>query len=124
MGFVIRKAGKWTFWTVEFWGLTGTSKMEDWHQVGSGSQFVDNIPNWLRRHGDRNAPDLEPFREFSACGEVWQKTGNNGLIYKKDALALAGMLAQYNPDHIFRAVEVKLELAYGADVRFRPAPEE
>ena len=117
----IRRAGKFYFWVVQHWGSNGSSSQYAWHEVG-GSHFV-KLPENLRWAGKGNdRKELEPFQEWSACGECWQTTGNHGFMKGSDAMKLFELLTAYTHDTDFRAAQVCLEMTYGAIVAKIGAP--
>jgi hypothetical protein len=75
--------------------------------VTDGS-FAADIPvkhRYVNVHDHKMTP---AFYAFSACGEVWQKTGIHGSFNRGDALKVLKLMAEYNPEHKFRVVKVTI----------------
>lgn len=111
-------AGSNSFWAVECQFKDPKMKAYTGKWFTPGDSILAKIPA-ERRHGPSyGSPDQEPFRQYSACEEVWQKTQNNGFKKGSMAFELAELIAEYNPDLKVRVVKVELTLHYEAIVKF------
>lgn len=101
-----RRPGHHTFWTVEFLSTYGEP-----HWVVVGDHHLSRIPyelRWVKVDGHVDRKQMEPHREFSASGAVWQATGNHGFTTPEPAVTLMMQLAAANPDEQFRVVKATI----------------
>lgn len=110
----IIQEGEITFWTVQRYA-------SPWHII-SDYQLA-KIPSHLRYSSKGSNRSLrEPFYQFSACGDIWQLTGNHGVKTFEEANKLLVLVVEYNPGEQFRAVEVKLSLRYLSSIEMHRKP--
>ena len=80
-----------------------------WSYAGNASHFAANIPaekRWDGRHDDGKWKD--PWRDFTACGECWKKTGVHGTFDPDVGMAYVAQLTEHNPGEQFRLAEVRV----------------
>jgi hypothetical protein len=114
MSVVMREPGSATFWTVEV-KFREKPRGTAWRWFIAGDFQIAKVPEKLRR---RDHKEVEPFYEFGACGEVWQKTGNHGFTKFKMAEEMGHLIAQHNPDMLVRVVQLAVSCKVVREYRF------
>lgn len=108
MSYHLRRPGSARFWVVERLGSNGTSGKREWMPIAS--QFIAKIPKKFRYEPGYPHKALEPFYSNSACGDVWQWTGNEGLPSFEMAHQLYELVAKHNPDEQFHVAMIEISL--------------
>lgn len=98
---MLRRDGKYTFYIVEVFlpNLHGEGRGA-W--VEAGDYQHAKVPQALRFEDARRGKHREPFHQFSACGEVWQKLGIEGSWTQGPAEEMMRVLSQHNKGYRFR----------------------
>lgn len=82
-------------------------KRGSWTYSGvTDGSFAANVPVKYRYISVQDHKMTPAFCAFSACGDVWQRTGIHGSFNRGDALKVLKLLAEYNHEHKFRVVKV------------------
>jgi hypothetical protein len=106
---IMRDEGRSVFWTVQV-KFREKPHGVSWTWFTAGSSQIAKVPEGLRWTDGKgyDRKEREPFREFSAFGEVWQKTGNNGFAKFTPAMELGYLIAEHNPDMLVRVVRLNV----------------
>lgn len=93
---MLRNDGKFEIYVLV--AKTAGYKNFEWFDFSIDSVF-DKIPKDLLRDGDPHLGKLrQPFRDFAASGECWQKTGVFGSFDYKNACEFARLAKEYCSD--------------------------
>lgn len=81
---------------------------DPWCPTGADDRFTANVPRERRITPEGlkrlTGEHQEPFHQFSASGECWQRWGIHGTLDEGQAFEMAKLLSQYNPGWSFRVV--------------------
>jgi hypothetical protein len=104
---MLRNDGKYTIFKIQMWMNPNSMYKEGkWYEPALDSML--NKAGWNVWGGDRREYLKDPYRSFSACGECWQETGENGSYSSDEALELLKLLARLYPDEKFRVARMEI----------------
>ena len=100
---MIQNDGEYIIYIIQFKYVD--SKDQDWHNAGSCDQFMKKQLN--RKEWER-IRFKTPFKNLSACGDCWQRTGVHGTYNLEDATYALIKVSEWNPGREFRVAKVEI----------------